>query len=110
MLLRRKQHSKQKEGTDKYKGKLPFKCFNCGRIGLFASKFTFQESLDNNKREKFKRNLYSKKRRTCSSTNEDHDNSNDETVIMTLKVGDKKTNVEKFKANKDNEKSIIVWT
>lgn len=25
--------------SDKYKGKLPFKCFNCGRIGHFASKY-----------------------------------------------------------------------
>jgi hypothetical protein len=27
-----------KKGSGKYKGKLPFKCFNCGRIGHFASK------------------------------------------------------------------------
>ena len=26
-------------GTGKYKGKLPFKCFNCREIGHFASKF-----------------------------------------------------------------------
>ena len=25
-------------GTGKYKGKLPFKCFNCGRVGHYASK------------------------------------------------------------------------
>lgn len=24
--------------TGKYKGKLPFKCFNCGRVGKYASK------------------------------------------------------------------------
>jgi hypothetical protein len=27
-----------KKGSGKYKGKLPFKCFNCGRIGHFANK------------------------------------------------------------------------
>jgi hypothetical protein len=27
-----------KKGSGKYKGKLPFKCFNCGRIGYFANK------------------------------------------------------------------------
>ena len=26
------------KGTGKYKGKLPFKCFNCGRVGNYASK------------------------------------------------------------------------
>jgi hypothetical protein len=27
-----------KKGLGKYQGKLPFKCFNCGKIGHFASK------------------------------------------------------------------------
>jgi hypothetical protein len=27
-----------KKGSGKYKGKLPFKCFNCGKIGHFANK------------------------------------------------------------------------
>ena len=27
-----------KIGSRKYKGKLPFKCFNCGKVGHFASK------------------------------------------------------------------------
>ena len=27
-----------KKGSSKYKGKIPFKCFNCGKIGHFSSK------------------------------------------------------------------------
>ena len=27
-------------GTGRYKGKLPFKCFNCGKIGHFAAKMS----------------------------------------------------------------------
>ena len=32
---------KLKRGTDKYKGKLPFNCSNCGKVGHFASKFPY---------------------------------------------------------------------
>lgn len=54
-----------KKGIGKHKGKLPFKCFNCGRIGHFSSKCTFKESKDSNKRDKFKRRIYSKE--SCCS-------------------------------------------
>ena len=30
-----------KKGIGKYKGKIPFKCFICGRVGHYASKFPF---------------------------------------------------------------------
>ena len=30
--------SRLNKGTGKYKGKLPLKCFNCGRIGHFSHK------------------------------------------------------------------------
>jgi hypothetical protein len=36
-----------KRGTGKYKGKLPLKCFGCGRIGHFASKFPYNKHTDN---------------------------------------------------------------
>ena len=34
---------KLKRGTDKFKGKLPFKCFNCGKIGHFSSNVLMQK-------------------------------------------------------------------
>ena len=32
-----------KKGSGKYKGKIPFKCFNCGKIGHFTSKFPHKQ-------------------------------------------------------------------
>ena len=50
-----------KTGSGKYKGKLPFKCFNCGKTGHFAAKCPYmrkeQSSADE---EKFLKKRYSK--------------------------------------------------
>ena len=42
---------KLEKGTRKYKGNLPLKCCNCGRIGHFASKCTYPKQYDNDERE-----------------------------------------------------------
>jgi hypothetical protein len=41
-----------KKGSRKYQGKLPFKCFNCGKIGHFASKCPHQKKDQNSDDEK----------------------------------------------------------
>ena len=48
---------KLEKGTGKYKGKLPLKCFNFGRIGHFASKCTYptQDESDERETSKFKK-------------------------------------------------------
>ena len=89
-----------KKGIDKYKGMLPLICFNCGKIGHFASKFSYAKNSDNdeeespkkenkykkgdmrrNKNKFFKKSLYSKE--DGSSLNEDDDIDNDlENVIF----------------------------
>jgi hypothetical protein len=40
-----------KGGPGKYKGKLPFKCFNCGRIGHFVAKCPYEEREDSDDEE-----------------------------------------------------------
>ena len=43
-------------GTSKYKGKIPFKCFNCGRVGHYAYKFPHKK-MENQSRGKEKTNF-----------------------------------------------------
>ena len=42
---------KLKRGTGKFKGKLPFKCFECGRIDYFASKCAYEKVSRNDEEE-----------------------------------------------------------
>jgi hypothetical protein len=71
-----------KKGSGKYKGKLPFKCFNYGRIGHFANKCPHKgkdQTCDDEEKYKhkkfFKENNF-KKKSLC--VNNDDDPSDDE--------------------------------
>jgi hypothetical protein len=71
-----------KKGLGKYTGKLPFKCFNCGRIGNFANKCPHKgkdHACDDEEKYKhinfFKEKLFLKK---SLCVNNDDDPSDDE--------------------------------
>ena len=74
------------KGIGKYKGKLPFKCFNCGKIVHFSSKCHYAKRSDineENEKKYQKRNKKFVKRKTLyskehSSSSNDEDDSDDE--------------------------------
>jgi hypothetical protein len=65
-----------KKGSGKYQGKLPFKCFNCGKIGHFASKCPHQKKGHNfHDEKKYKFQKYNKKKSLVAN----NDNSSEDT-------------------------------
>ena len=87
---------KLQKGSRKYKGKLPFKCFNCGKIGHFQSKCPYpkkdsEDEHDKSKqykkkgkfdyKKKYKRNYYSKEEEEDNSSYEASD-SDDEVLFL----------------------------
>ena len=91
---------KLRRGTRKYKGKLPLKCFECGRIGHFSSKCPYAKNPNSNdenncrKNENFQKykkgnngrfakskNIYSKEDNNSSDDDTDND---DGVLFMTI--------------------------
>jgi hypothetical protein len=55
-----------KKGSGKYQGKFPFKCFNCGKIGHFASKCPHKKHDKNYEGEKkYTPKRFGKKKSLC---------------------------------------------
>jgi hypothetical protein len=102
-----------KKGSGKYQGKLPLKCFNCGKIGQFASKCPHQkkdQNSDDEKKYKFKK--YSKKKSLCANNDDssediDSDSSCEDKVndFMLMAMGD--LDDEKTGGEMDDEEVVV---
>ena len=109
---------KLKRGTVRYKGKLPFKCFECGRIVHFASKCPYKGNPNNDSENSCKenkryqknkkgnngrydknRNLYTKENNN-SFDDDDSDSDNESEMVLFLAM-DAKEVVEEHDETED---------
>jgi hypothetical protein len=108
-----------KKGSGKYKGKLPFKCFNCGKIGHFANKCPHKrkdQTCDDEEKHKhinfFKENNF-KKKSLCVNNDDDPSDDEDNDSSIEDKLNDfilmaKEDYDNKSTGSEANEEEVVV--
>jgi len=102
-----------KKGSCKYQGKFPFKCFNYGKIGHFASKCPHKKQDQNSEGEKkFKPKRFGKKKILCvnnddSSEDTDSDSSCGDKVNDFMLMAQEDYDNKRTGSNVDDEEVMV---
>jgi hypothetical protein len=102
-----------KKGLGKYQGKLPFKCFNCGKIGHFENKCPHKKHDQNSEdEEKHKSRRFDKKKSLCvnnDDSSEDTDSeSSCEDKVNDFFLMDKEDGDNESKVSDENDEDALV--
>ena len=102
-----------KKGSGKYQGKMPFKCFNYGKIGHFANKCPHKKHDQNSEdEEKHKSIIFDKKKSLCVN-NDDSSEDTDSDSSCEDKVNDfsfmaKGDGNNERKVSDENDEEVVV--
>ena len=72
-------------GTGRFKGKLPFKCFGCGRVGHYAAKCPYEENHGKGKQFEKRKSYYANEDNNEMSSEDEEDSNQNMLVLMEKK-------------------------
>jgi hypothetical protein len=101
------------KGSGKYKGKLPFKCFKCGKIGHFSSKcphkrkdHTYDDEEKNKHKKVYRENNF-KKKILCVNNDDDPSNDEDNDSSIESKINDAMLIALEYLSTKDTRSESV---